>query len=457
MKIEHSFLLAASHSGAGKTTLSLAILCALQARGYKIQACKVGPDFIDTAHLSYLSKSPAYNLDTWMGGEDALHKIYGKMLQQSSANVLLVEGVMGLYDGATDIGGLGSSAHVAHSLDLPIVLILDVKGMGQSAVALASGFVNLQPHLHFAGIICNNVGSLAHEKILAQAFAQAFPEQSLPVLGYMRKEEGLSIHSRHLGLHLPCENLWTSNKIQTLTNWAEKYLDIDTLLSSTMHTVKTFTAKPSQNIEEKACIGIAYDAAFAFLYADMPTVLEELGAKCIYFSPLNDTQVPKQCTALYFPGGYPELYAEKLTNNTTMMQSIRDFAKKDLPIYAECGGYMYLMQEIVHDHKHYPMCALLPHSAYIGKEKAALGYRQVNLNTMSRISFLQGKGHEFHYGRIFEQNCLIDSPLWQVYDKNGQLMKTEAQGIIHKNIMGSWIHLYPTGSKNLLAYIFKLI
>ncbi len=480
--LKHAFLVAGTHSGAGKTTVSLALLAALQERGLVLQACKVGPDFIDPSHHTLFTNAPSYNLDAWMGGEEGMGRAYARMLSSPRPDgvlpdVVLAEGVMGLFDGASGMGGLGSSAHCAHFLQLPIVLVLNVQGMAQSAAALAAGFVRTQPQLSFAGIICTHVGSTQHKNLLEEAFYDVFAE-SLPVLGYLPKDIRFALPSRHLGLHMAHEVFWTGEKRCALAAFAEEYLNIDALLATTTYTFSSpqlssnvfdqeaLVHEPlehvlQENIPQKARIGIAFDAAFAFLYADMPAVLQELGAECVFFSPLEDGAVPQGCTALYFPGGYPELYAQQLASNVSMLQSIRDFAEKQARydfsgrIYAECGGYIYLMQGLEFEGKNYPLCALLPCSAYIGQQKAALGYRHVRLQAQPH---LQGRGHEFHYGRVREdmQEVQEYTPLWQVEDRKNTALSGEVCGLVHGNIWASWIHLYPEGSRELLTYIFHL-
>ncbi len=460
--MKHAFLVAATHSGAGKTTLSLALLAALQERGFALQACKVGPDFIDPSHHALFTGRPSYNVDAWMGGETGMQHVYRHMLMRSKPDIVLAEGVMGLFDGAYGLGGPGSSAHCAHVLQLPIVLVLNVRGMGQSVAAMASGFVRAQPHLSFAGIICTHVGSENHKNILEESFYEVF-DSSVPVLGYVPYDVRFDMPSRHLGLQMPFELFWTAEKRAHLAAWAEENLRLDALLAASLCTCAepAFVPQVLQSEQRKVRIGIAYDAAFSFLYADMAAVLEDLGAQCVFFSPLHDDQLPPQCTALYFPGGYPELFAESLAQNTSMIESIRAFAAENAQeertgrIYAECGGYMYLMQYLEYQEKKYPMCGLLPVSSVVGKQKAALGYRQVRLKCAPNI---QGRGHEFHYGRVHDAMKELSalSPLWEVEDRKGKSMHGEVSGIAYKNIWASWIHMYPEGARQLLARIFNL-
>ncbi len=458
--MQNAFVVAGTHSGAGKTTLTLALQAALHQRGLKVQGAKVGPDFIDPSQHAVITSRPSYNLDAWMGGVEGMHRVYNRMLQGQPFDVLVAEGVMGLFDGAEGLGGPGSTAHCAQSLNLPIVLVLDVRGMGQSAAAIAKGFLSTKTKLGalpFAGIICTYVGSQSHKSLLEEAFIEIFAEDAdlatIPILGYVPREQKFALPSRHLGLFMGEESPWTAQKIAELGAFAEEFIDIDSLLMRTQkaHPKEiTFPQKPATTR-----IGIAYDAAFAFLYADMVAVLNEMGAECVFFSPLSDTHVPHGCSALYFPGGYPELYAERLCANTSMLQSVRDFAKQKKRIYAECGGFMYLMKSIEYNDATYPFCGLLPLSAHVAKEKAALGYRGVRLCEQEQI---HARGHEFHYGRVYEakENWGLPS-LWHVTDRKGKdLSSTEASGLMHENIFASWIHLYPEGARSLLAHIFNL-
>ncbi len=455
--MQYGLVIAGTSSGAGKTSLMLGLLAALQARGIKVQACKVGPDFIDPSLHKIITKTPSYNLDAWMGQESGIKQIYARMFaraKENDAKMLLVEGAMGLFDGASGIGGPGSAAHIANLLQLPILLVLDVRGMGQSAVAMAAGYTRFQKHLHFAGLVCSHVGSDNHKAMLNEAFLSEFQSSDLEVLGYLPRQGHMELKSRHLGLHMGHELSLGYEQIYSMGEWVEKNLNIDALLGSCAKFApvlpiteqqKMYTKKHPSKVQR---IAIAHDAAFCFLYPDMPEVLTEMGAECVFFSPLDDAGLPPDCTALYLPGGYPELYAQRLASNMSMQDSIVSFAKSGACIYAECGGYIYLMKDLEYAGKNYKLCNVLPISAHMGERKAALGYRQVQLGTTT------GRGHEFHYAQASYTGL---PPLWHVYDRQGlPLSGSQVRGVKVDNIMASWVHLYPEGSRQLLANIFSL-
>ncbi len=450
--MQYSLLIAGNKSGSGKTSLSLALLAAFQKRQIKVQACKIGPDFIDPTHHAAITGAPSYNLDAWMAGEDGLKRVYNRMLsqaQKNNTNMLLAEGAMGLFDGAVGVGGLGSAAHASQHLQMPVLLVLDVSGMGQSAVALATGFTRLNSQIPFAGIVCSHVGSISHIAMLKEAFAEQLTEDDPPVLGYLPRKGHMELKSRHLGLHMGHEQLWDDAKLDAMIDWVETHVNIDALLAN----CAKFPHEPSFPKNNKSHanknIAIARDEAFCFLYPDMVDILSEMGANCFYFSPLNDEKLPENCTALYLPGGYPELFAERLAKNQKMLDSIRNFANSKNRIYAECGGFIYLMKDIEHAGKTHQLCNILPISAQMGEVKAALGYREVCFEGQ------KGRGHEFHYAYCKAHSHL--PALWTVHDRQGlPITKQEACGVIDNNIMASWVHLYPEGSRKLLAKIFDL-
>ncbi len=455
--MKYSLLIAGTRSGAGKTSLCLGLLAALQARGINVQPCKLGPDFIDPSLHNVITQNTSYNIDAWMGQEEGVNRVFARMHAkaiENNAQMLLAEGAMGLFDGAYGIGGLGSAAHAAYTWQLPVLLVLDVRSMGQSAVAVAAGFTRLRKNIPFAGIVCSHVGSSNHKAILEEAFATEFTENDPPILGYLPREGHVELKSRHLGLHMGHELSLNDAYVRAMGNLVEQHVNVEALLNSCTKFSPMLPIYENKNVAitrqnvKKQCIAIAYDAAFCFLYPDMPDVLVEMGAECVFFSPLNDSELPANCTAVYLPGGYPELYAQKLASNTSMQASICSFAENGGRIYAECGGYIYLMKELEYAGENYKLCNVLPISARVGERKAALGYRQVQFGAA------QGRGHEFHYSQAPHTGL---PPLWDVYDRQGMpLSGFEAKGVIKGNVMASWIHLYPEGSRELLAKIFDL-
>ncbi|MEG2172124.1 MAG: cobyrinate a,c-diamide synthase [Desulfovibrionaceae bacterium] len=478
-------------SGCGKTTLTLALLAALRARHMVVQACKAGPDFIDPAHHAVFTGRPSYNLDAWMGGTDGLERAFAAAIDSLNASpaaspsmiraprdiaphlqrLLLVEGVMGLFDGAApppragnNLGeGEGSSATVARLCALPVLLVVDVRGMAQSAAAVVQGFLRYRPDISFVGIVCTHVGGLRHQSILRQALAHC----DAPLLGLLPRADAPHLPSRHLGLLMPHE---LHLHAAPLAAWLENHMDIDTLLRrlcplnpshgqqktarvNTPAVTTSLTRAPSspalpRHKKTRPTIAIAHDAAFCFLYPDFPEVLRQEGANTIFFSPLHDAVLPP-CAALYLPGGYPELHAEQLSANTALRAAILAYAQSGGTIYGECGGYMYMMHSITTAAGTWPMTACLPLTCRLETQRAALGYRHARPASAAfwGDDTLCVRTHEYHYARVLPGPEL--PPLWQVSD--AALRPLPDEGVQLGRLAGSWLHLYPQGARPLLT------
>lgn len=462
-----AFMVAGVRSGCGKTTVTLALLAALHRRGLLVQACKAGPDFIDPAHHAALTGRPSYNLDSWMGenaGETGgLERAYAAALrhivqeESLAPKILCVEGVMGLFDGAVSPHaahaheGQGSSAAVARRLNLPLLLVVDVKGMAQSVAAVVHGFLHFAQGLRFAGIVCTHVGGPRHQEMLRDALASC----PIPLLGMLPRANAPVLPSRHLGLLMPHE---VTLQASAMADWLEAHMDVDALL----HRVKTgakpclpSTAPPAIRSAAPVTIAIAHDAAFCFLYPDFQAVLQELGANTVEFSPLTDNVLPPDCQALYLPGGYPELYAEQLARNTPMRAAIARFAQQGGTIYGECGGYMYMMQSITTTTGTWPMTGCLPCACSLQEHRAALGYRRVRPASANfwGDNTLEARGHEYHYASVTQSRATVTGaalpPLWEVHDAAGRPLPPE--GVHMGRLAGSWVHVYPQGARALLA------
>ncbi|MGE9984771.1 cobyrinate a,c-diamide synthase [Desulfovibrio sp. SGI.169] len=489
-------VVAGTGSNTGKTVTTLALLCALRARGLRVHAAKSGPDFIDAAFHAALTGAPAANLDVWMcrearacGGEAPLRRmpgglarIFARMRRPDAdgrpADMLLVEGAMGLYDGGA--GGAGCTAQLAALLGLPVLLTLNTHGLGQSVAALAEGFLRHRPAwaVHagqpaFAGMICTHVGGKKHGEILRQALAPLTAETGVPLLGLLPREGAPQLKSRHLGLVEARESLPGLNR-EALSAWLEAHCQVTALLRALNAPLGVVPAQAAPasvtdapparfftprvrrlKAARRPRLGVAWDAAFSFCYADLPALLRELGAELHFFSPLRDA-APPACDGLYFPGGYPELHAQALAANTGMRATLRALAKQGLPIYGECGGYIYLMRALRLNGRHYPMSGLLPLTCLMDGQRAALGYRAARalpgwpavcapgLSGSARP--LRARGHEFHYGRLEEatlpNGC---APLWQLSDSQGAILGPE--GCRLGAAAGSWLHLYPEGAR----------
>ncbi|MCC2642927.1 MAG: cbiA [Nitrospira sp.] len=390
-------VIAGTHSGAGKTTVTLALMAALNARGLVVQPFKIGPDFIDPGHHQAVTGRPSRNLDGWMLGEPLNRAIFSRA--STDADLSIIEGMMGLFDGSSSIHERGSTAELAKQLNAPVLLVIDGSAMARSAAAMASGYAKFDPPLQVRGVLFNRVQSEGHYRLLREAVEA---ETDLAVMGYLRSDSSVTIPDRHLGLRTAIEQGQSDlyerlarsaaetidlDRVETLARSAGEFLDDDLPI--------TMPAEHPQPVR----IAVAYDAAFCFYYQDNLELLEAAGAEIVKFSPLRDAGLP-DADLLYFGGGYPELYGATLAANVTMRRAVRTFAECGGAIHAECGGLMYLTQAIRDcDGRRQEMVGIFPAETVMRTSGLTLGYRTVEV---SRTCLL-GKpgtslrGHEFHY------------------------------------------------------------
>lgn len=475
-------LVAAPASGAGKTVAALGLIRALRHMGFAVRAAKTGPDFIDVAFLGAASGAPAANLDAWMsrpgctrrpralpGGLGRLRQRLFAAQRGKSPDLWVVEGAMGLYDGGP--GGSGGAAELAALLEAPVLLVLNVRGMGQSVAALAEGFlrhVPPGPRPRFLGLLCAHSGGGDHERLLRGALGPVLRREKLPLFGFLPRLDAPKIASRHLGL-VEARDALAEVDLDALGRWFATHCDMRTLLRALgIPAPRTAPAAPPDAAPAAAPdavpaffpfragpsrprIGIARDAAFSFCYADLPALLAELGAEPVFFSPLADAAPPPDCAGLYFPGGYPELHAAALAANAPMLCSLRGLAAAGLPIYGECGGYIYLMRELEAGGRRHALAGLLPLACRMGARLAGLGYREAVpaagwLPEAAGGAPVVVRGHEFHYARLSgpepPPSC---RPVWRVADAAGKARGLE--GCRKGHVAGSWLHLYPEGSR----------
>ena len=331
-------VIAATQCGSGKTTIVSGILAALKNRGLKVQAYKIGPDYIDPGFHEISSDKPSHNLDSWLVGKEKLADIF--LSTFGDADIAIIEGVMGLYDGGR--GGVSSTAEISKILNAPVVLVIDAKSMGTSAAAVALGFKKFDESVNFAGVILNLIGSDSHKKIICDAL----DEINIKCFGAIKRDENFILPERHLGLVPTAENNF-SDVIKKISAAVENQIDLKSLIEIAKNS-QPFEEKifSSQITEHKIKIAVAKDEAFNFYYEESLWELENFGAEIIFFSPLNDKTLPKNICGLILGGGFPEIFAEKLEKNKSMRESIKNFAENNFPIFAECGGYMYLMKSI---------------------------------------------------------------------------------------------------------------
>ncbi|QTA83057.1 Cobyrinate a,c-diamide synthase [Desulfonema limicola] len=436
-------VIAGTKSGSGKTTITLGFMAALARRGLCVAPFKVGPDFIDPGHHASVTSVFSRNLDGWMLSKDYNLKTFRK--HSEHADIAVIEGVMGLFDGYDGKSEAGSTAQMAKWLDLPVLLVVDAKSMARSAAALVQGFERFDPSLKFAGVVFNNIGSKNHLTYLKDALEN---HVHMPCAGGIVYNDEISIPERHLGLVTRDEHALSEQNINSLADMIEKNINLDALIKSLPE------IKPEINIEQEqkilkplVRIGTASDKAFCFYYQDNFDILKSLGAELVYFSPVNDKNLPGNIDGIYLGGGYPELFAEKLGTNKGVQAQIREKSLDNMPIYAECGGFMYLCKEIFdQEGKSHSMTGCFPFSAAMFPRLKALGYREIILKKQGIIGNTGTKirGHEFHYSGItgsqdIKPGMNIDK-IYEVADKAGKTAVSEGYQV--NKTLGSYIHLH---------------
>jgi cobyrinic acid a,c-diamide synthase len=438
-----AFLIAGTASGVGKTTVSLALCAAFCGRGLRVQAYKCGPDFLDTGHLSAISGRAARNLDTWMLDPQSNRDIFAR--GAAEADIAIVEGMMGLFDGVSGGGEKGSAAEIAKLLSLPVILVLDASKSARSIAAVVHGFETFDPQLRFAGLVLNQVAGESHFHLLRDAIRST---SRTPLLGWLPRDEAVAIPERHLGLRTADEESSLGEKTRCFAAFAEKHLDLDGLLDG--EEVAPQSAPAVARREARISLGIARDPAFCFYYQDNLDLLEAAGAKIVAFSPLTDSALPPGLDALYLGGGYPELYAEQLSRNRRFLTSLRSFARSGRPIYGECGGMMYLGEELCTREGHaFSMAAVLPLRIEMTDRLVRFGYVEVEF---AQDCFLAEKGtvartHSFHYSRAIPTGELA-APFRARYSLSGL---NDAEGCLLGNVLGSYFHLHFAGNPSIAA------
>ncbi|MGB8535465.1 MAG: cobyrinate a,c-diamide synthase [Acidobacteriaceae bacterium] len=424
-------LIGGTASGVGKTTVALAIMACLRRRGFVVQPYKGGPDFLDTTHHSRIAGRTARNLDTWMLSRESNREVLSRAAV--GADAVVVEGMMGLFDGKDGVTEAGSSAEIAKMLKLPVLLVLDCAKSARSVAATVLGFECFDPDLPLAGLILNRVAGLHHYRLLESAIQARC---STPILGWLPRESNIAIPERHLGLHAAGES---EISLDTLANLAETHFKVDPILRLDFP-LETAGRSPMSNVP-RARVGVARDHAFSFYYEDNLDLLREQGAEIIPFSPIADKVLPADLDALYFGGGYPELYARELSANTPMLDQIRAFARSGGHIYAECGGLLYLSQQLsTLDGSVYPMLGILPLKMEMTNKLVDFGYVTVTF-TQDCLLGPRGttiRGHSFHYSRICSNSELTTS--YQVdFSLSG---KQQWEGFTRGKVLASYVHLH---------------
>lgn len=503
-----TIVVAGTHSGCGKTTTALALMAALRRRGLTVQPFKAGPDFIDPGYHELVTGRAGQNLDGWMMGEAGVREVFAR--HAAGADAAVVEGVMGLFDGADGAGEDGSTAQLAKWLNAPVLLVVDARSMARSAAAVVAGFAGFDPELRLAGVLFNRVGSARHRELLEQAMATALPQ--VPVLGLLGRDEALALPSRHLGLVTAQDHGLDHGAVARLADWMLAGCNVGRVLalaaelelpappapgigetphrddggaprsaggagnappdqggpdhpgtpgdpggtdnaptpSSGSTPVPGAAPAPASPRPSRVRIGVARDAAFCFYYAENLRLLEAAGAQLVPFSPLADAGLPPGLRGLYLGGGYPELHAARLAAGESMRRAVRALAAAGAPVYAECGGFMYLMRSLADaSGARHAMCGVFPLHAAMATRRSALGYREVVTREAGILgpAWTMLRGHEFHYSHLAgpPEGAAADDAdpprlLYRVRAREG--WTDQAEGFAVGNALGTYIHAH---------------
>jgi cobyrinic acid a,c-diamide synthase len=430
------FVVAGTATGVGKTTVTAALLAALRARGLTVQPFKCGPDYIDPAHHAVLAGCPSYNLDTWMLPHDTNRSIFRKATRD--ADVAVVEGVMGLFDGVNGSSDEGSTAEIAKLLALPVVLVVDASNLARSVAAVVKGFQEFDSQIRLLGVILNGAAGPGHVDLLRQAIAQV----GVPVLGWFPTLAELHLQERHLGLVTAAEKTWNQDQVGVLIRAVERYIEPDRLLAGCEIFIQEGEPEitPRRSADDPVRIGIARDRAFSFYYESSLDALRAAGADLVEVSPLCDASLPEWLDGIYVGGGYPEVYAEQLSQNLSFVRSLAEFVKSGRPVYAECGGLIYLAEDLTTlDGRCHPMASILPLSIEMLDRVTGFGYTKVQVLEDCLVA-PQGaylRGHSFHFSRVTRVGDIR-----RRYRTVRALAGDEAyEGYSAGNVLASYIHL----------------
>lgn len=432
-------MIAGTGSGVGKTSITLGLIAALRQRGLVVQSFKVGPDFLDPTWHSLASSRPCYNLDGWMCGEQYVRNLFAE--KTADADIAIVEGVMGLFDGADPASSVGSSAEIARWLGLPVLLVVNSHGVARTLAATVKGFCSFEEGVRISGVIANQAGSARHVNWLTESLQSA----ALPPLVGALPRNGLpTLPSRHLGLVTAGSATVTPELLQELADRVEQQLQLDTILELATTAPQPEPAPINRPVSAAPAvrIGIAWDDAFHFYYPDNLEALAAQGAELVRFSPLQDRCLPHTLDGIYLGGGYPEEQAARLEANNGMLTEIRTFIASGRPVYAECGGLMYLSSGIeLLDGKRHAMAGILPFWTRMLPKRKALGYVEVTLarTTLLGTAGQTLRGHEFHYSELIEEPVATEARPYLV--RKRRVAQTIQDGYQQGNLLASYLHL----------------
>ncbi|MBI3910081.1 MAG: cobyrinate a,c-diamide synthase [Armatimonadetes bacterium] len=444
-------LIAATHSGVGKTTVACGIMAALRRRGLRVAPFKVGPDFLDPGYHAAAcgdgptrgAPAPAVVLDAWMLGEEGVRRSFAA--GAADVDMAVIEGMMGLYDGADPETDAGSTAQIARLLQAPVILVLDGSALARSAGALALGYRVFDPQVPVVGVVANRLAGEEHAAYLRPGIERG---AGLAFLGWLPEIADAAIPERHLGLVTAGEREGVAALIGRLADAVERHLEVPRLLELAAAAPPISGSAPAalERARLRARIALARDEAFCFYYRDNLALLEAAGAEIVPFSPLRDRELPSDTQGIYLGGGYPELHAARLAANQSMQRAICACAAQGRPIYAECGGLMYLCEVLSTDGTDYPMVGIVPGRTVMESRLQAIGYREVTLwrDTVLGPRGTVARGHEFHHSR-YEGSAPVERAAFAVGERR--------LGYATETLLASYIHLH-FGSNPRLAEQF---
>lgn len=429
-------VIAGTASGVGKTTVAIGLARALRARGLRVVTFKCGPDYLDPTYHARATGVPCHNLDGWMMGRDAVRATFSRAA--ADADVAIIEGVMGVFDGVAPTSAAGSTAELARWLAAPVLLVVDAAGMARTIAAVVGGVAAFDPDLHVAGVVASRVGSRGHAELLDQALR---PRR---LIGGLTVEPALTLPARHLGL-VAADRAAVPEA--TFDGWGARVaaqLDLDAVLAIARAAppLAAEVGDAGPRAAPRCRIGLAVDAAFHFYYEDNLRRLEAAGATLVPFSPLADATLPADVDGVYLGGGYPEVHAAALSANRTMTAALRALAARGGPVYAECGGLMYLSEAIVtRDGGRHPMAGLLPGEAVMGERLAALGYVEVETQARSALGAagVRFRGHQFRYSELRG----VPDDVERIYKvRRRRDGATTPEGYRRGSVLGSYVHAH---------------
>lgn len=431
-------VIAGTGSNVGKTTVTIGIMSALQQMGYIVQGFKCGPDYIDPSYHTAVTGRRSRNLDSWMLSPSVLKEVLHR--GEEGADISIIEGVMGFYDGKDPTRNEGSTAEVSMLADSPVILVVDCSGMARSAAAIVRGFQALSNDVNIVGVIANKVGGKGHFQLIKKAVEQ---ECNIPVVGYLNYAMNIEMPERHLGLIPSIERGELDSFLTKLGELVIESVDMTQLyeLAETTPLRLKDSSLFKQEKPTQVRIAVARDKVFNFYYEENLELLKAYGADLTYFSPLNGELLPTNTDGLYIGGGFPEEYAAKLSEQTEVHLSIKRAIDKGLPTFAECGGFMYLCESITTlDEKSHPMVGVIPGAVRMETRLAAIGYREI---TGEKGNFLlregeTAKGHEFHYSTF---HSILKEEMPFAYETIG-MRGTQKEGYLHENVVAGYTHIH---------------